>query len=184
MFSGFGSIFGIMPRRAESTDTRQAIRRHDPDQEHPQRKNNEKEKPPAPDAYDNASVSIESLEIFLENFLKSLQTGTDTKTTLENQQQIPASHPAESALTPSTTKASVAANAYQSTQEHIRHTDNAQTPPPASKQILENEEIRTIHQLLKDIALLKQNGVKVLVLEKDITFLAALVKSVRTALQS
>jgi hypothetical protein len=72
MFSNFGNIFITRPRHAESTDTRLGIRRHDPEQEGRKKKDGERENEAIFDTDDSATVTVEALRIFLENFLKSL----------------------------------------------------------------------------------------------------------------
>ena len=91
MFSTIGRIFSNQPpRQAENTDTRQDIQRHDPDFERRRKKRQSEKEEPFPE--DGATVSVEALRIFLENFLKSLSAqntfNTGSKPKIQNHPQL------------------------------------------------------------------------------------------------
>ncbi len=183
MFSNVGSIFTTKPREAESTDTRLGIRRHDPDQEQPKKKKKDDEETAFFNEGDEATVSIEALQIFLENFLRSLletagmpaapagdqaKQATSTKPT---HQQTMKSHDGEAAH---------AANAYQSTSFAVNKATHFDSAPIQNADLgLESHEVRMIYDLLADLKILAEKNVQTLHIERGNTFLQSLAAAVK-----
>lgn len=180
MFSALGSIFTTQPRHAESSDTRQDIRRHDP--EHERRK---KKKQFSQDDLlqntDGATISVEALQLFLQSFLQSLADQSKqqfqkhaAQTDLLNQEDQNSQK--------ASGRAAYAANAYQSmadTQQKkslLERTDMDidQTPPIA----LEASEVRKIHGLLEDLKILHTRNIEYIRIERGESFLQSLIDAV------
>lgn len=178
MFSTLGSIFTEKPRQAENTDTRQGIRRQDPDQEGRKKKRGHKEEPEFFGTEDDTSVSIDALRVFLVNFLKSLQKETETpnatmpetvqKDVLESgkpEQEKPRTGPLAQA-------AGVYAQTAQASEKQslsIKHNPEADIHDG-----LEATEVRTIHRLLDDLQELSDRNIEYLVIERSTSFLQSL----------
>ena len=56
--------------------------------------------------------------------------------------------------------------------------------PDVQKPALENEDVRSIHSLLRDIGVLQTRGIEYLTIERNETFLASLAAAATKALQS
>lgn len=182
MFSNFGNLFITRSRQAEHADTRLDIRRHDPDQEGRRKKDGEAKENSTFDTDDNATVTVEALRIFLENFLVTLQPqksdGGHKITAPQNHDPAPAQKPHTDG------QAAKAAGVYQHvaqkvdrTAPHITHTHD-ETPPPVE---LAAADIRAIHQLLADLKPLTERGIEYLVIERSDSFLGSLVAAVEKA---
>ena len=182
MFSTLGNIFSIKPRQAESTDTRLGIRRHEPEQEQGRKKQKADEGTEFFNTEDEATVSIEALKIFLENFLKSQQE--PEKTARPVSQAATAETPVQTSH--ASGEASQAANAYQATAQ----TNKKSAPPTASTEespqgpTLQAHEIRTIHTLLNDLSELSARNIEYLRIERSDSFLNSLVAAVEKTRQS
>lgn len=186
MFEKIMGMFSITgrPRETDPSDTRQDIRRHDPEQERKKQPRPEKEKLSF-DIGDSASVSVEALRLFLENFLRSLEKDASAKTAAK----IPAA-PAQPQQTPPPTppaqgRAARAASAYR----HVGNANRAtsildaagagdETAPAIS---LPASEVRTIHRLLEDLKILAAADVQQITVERGESFLQSLVNAVETA---
>ncbi len=187
MFSNFGNLFITRSRQAEHADTRLDIRRHDPDQEGRRKKDDAQKENSGFETDDNATVTVEALRIFLENFLVSLQPQKS-----DGGQKIvaPQNHAPESAARTHTDgEASRAAGVYQ----HVAQKVDRTTPPPAATHThddtpppveLAAADIRTIHQLLADLKPLTDRGIEYLVIERSDSFLGSLVAAVEKAKNS
>lgn len=181
MFSSFGNIFITRPREAESTDTRLGIRKHEPDQESRKKKDAKKEGGAAADD-DSATVTVEALSVFLQNFLKSLET---QKADGPSAQRVSdPSQKASSAQEPRQAdgETSRAVGVYQHVASRV---DRMSSPPVAEESqapsILGAADIRTIHKLLEDLKPLSERGVEYLVIERSESFLGSLVAAVAKA---
>ncbi len=184
MFSNaVGNIF--KPREAETTDTKLGIRRHDPDQEGRKKKKSEEDEPTLFSEEDDATVSIEALRVFLDNFLRSLDEAAGEAKTGGGEQQAahnqnvettgPQAHGGEAAQ---------AASAYQATAQATSqgsHFDSA--PTPGADTALESHEMRTIHTLLADLKALSERGVQNLRIERGESFLQSLSAATEKAKQ-
>lgn len=182
MFSTLGNIFSIKPRQAESTDARLGIRRHEPEQEQGRKKQKTEDSDTFFNAEDEATVSIEALRIFLENFLKSQQEPEKTATPASQAPaaEIPGQAPHISG------EASQAASAYQTTAQSNKKymPPVATTEESAQGPLLQAHEIRTIHVLLNDLADLSTKNIEYLRIERSDSFLNSLVAAVQKARQS
>lgn len=170
MFSSLGPLFKASFRQTEQTDTRQSIIREE--KEEGRRKKRE-ENPVKDDEFweDSTSVSVDALRTFLMNFLKG---ATLTDKIRENETPPPVRMPEE--RTPADTRTARALDAYQSMAEKTR----ASTPPPdmpapqSEVDLVTSEEIRLMHELIKDLEILSARGVETLKIEPAGSFLAAL----------
>lgn len=183
MFSALGQIILGRPREAESTDARLGIRRHDPDQERRRKKEGEADGPSAFDTDDSATVSVEALRLFLENFLASLQTGAveDAPQMASAEIEMPPA-PQRNAPRENSPVAGQAAQAASAYQSSARATEkNADAPSagamPAIK--LEAHEVRSIHSLLDDLTEISGHGVEFLTIGRSDTFLHSLEEAVQ-----
>lgn len=175
MFSNFGNLFITRSRQAEHADTRLDIRRHDPDQEGRRKKDDTQKENSGFETDDNATVTVEALRVFLENFLVSLQPQKS-----DGGQKIiaPQNHAPKSApRTHTDGEASRAAGVYQ----HVAQKVDRTAPPPVE---LAAADIRTIHQLLADLKPLTERGIEYLVIERSDSFLGSLVAAVEKAKNS
>ena len=182
MFSNIGKIAGRPTRHAEETDTRQHIQRHDPDQRRRSEDETEETKDPFTHE-DSAIVTISTLRLFLENFLKSLEPkpqetkAQDTKVATPSP-QVP---PAAADSPPKDNPAAQAAHAYQSASR-TRAASTHPTPQmneAEAKALLGAEDVRTIHTLIEDVKSLEQRGVEFLKIEKGESFLHSLSAAVK-----
>jgi len=183
MVSTFGNISLSTRRLAENADARLEIRRHDPDQQGNSRQKDEEDPKAAFDTYDNTVISIDSLRIFLENFLKSLyQKPEAVQNTAEISIETGIS---ESAGKPVSAQASRAAGLYQSAARTVR-TPVLSTPtaPTPAESGVGNDEIRTIHRLLGEIAILQARKIEYVTIERGETFLGSLAAAIAKAKQA
>ncbi|MCF8495982.1 MAG: hypothetical protein K9G62_04860 [Alphaproteobacteria bacterium] len=179
MFSALGNIFPELLRRVENVDTRLDIRRHDPDQEGRRGKDDHAPEDSS-EPEDRATMSLEALGLFLENFIKTLETKspsghTDSSSSMPESMAVPRA---------SSSRAARAAQAYQHAAEATAPSGSLESPvleesPPA----LESEEIRALYSILVDVKLLRERGVDVLTIERSDTFLNSLRSAVDKALE-
>lgn len=182
MFSNLANIAPNRPRHAEDADARLDIRRHDPEQEQGSKKGKDGEEKSTFDTYDNAVISIASLRVFLENFLQSLSApvkNADINLSAQGfngdeQNEEPAPRHIDA-------QASRAASIYQTGAKTAPRTP-VQIAAPDEEPLLENEDVRKIHGLLRDTAVLLSRGVDFLTIERDETFLDSLAAAVKKAL--
>lgn len=191
MFSALGSIFSIKPRQAEQTDTRQALQRHDPDYEQNRKK---KESSPDQDLNDDgASVSVEALRIFLENFVRNgaedeknhaAPAEEDTFPEPQDykiQQNMDLQEADRNETKPG--QAAMVASVYESTAQTKDNTTLFETTDQAQGPALDLQaaDIRTIHILIEDLKTLAQENIEYLHIERAETFLDSLVNAVHKA---
>ncbi len=194
MFSNLAQIVA-KPRHAENADTRHDIRRHDPEQE--QRSKKEKgERHSTFDTYDNAVVSVEALRMFLENFLQSLTSGSAGENVNLSAQGFNTGFNAginagndnpndnSGSETPRTVdaQASRAASVYQTGAKTAPRVRIPVGNAPAQGSLVDNEDVRRIHGLLRDTAVLQSRGIEYLTIEQRDTFLDSLAAAVAKAL--
>lgn len=84
MFSTVGSIFTKKPRHAEKTDTRQAIRRQEREQNRDSSASSEGESSLSFNEDDNAMVSIGALRLFLQNLIKAADPETENTLNIDD----------------------------------------------------------------------------------------------------
>ncbi|MCB1532249.1 MAG: hypothetical protein KDJ35_05200 [Alphaproteobacteria bacterium] len=186
MFYTLGKILSQTPRQAEQTDTRQEIRRHDPDQQ--RRKKGETEDEAELLALeDDTTVSITALRAFLQEFLKSLppeqregesqdgnQENMPEKDTPKMGHDFNKERPVNGAMAQATGAYKTAA---QSGHEDTKFKKGS-AQETAENLGLDGSEIRTIHTLINDLKALSAQGYEELVLERNATFLQSLVAAV------
>jgi hypothetical protein len=179
MFSNFGNIFITKPRHAETADTRLGIRHYEPDQE--RRKKDEKPEPVSVfDTDDSATVTIDALRAFLENFLKSM--------TAEKKDGGKFVAPAEPQPTQNSAPVNhdgAAARAVGVYQHVAQKVDRTATPEVhadvAATPLLKAADIRTIYKLIEDLKPLSDRGIEYLTIERSDSFLNSLVAAVAKA---
>jgi hypothetical protein len=202
MFSNIGNIFaGSEPRRTENTDTRQAIQRHDPDFERRRPKKDSQNHDHAEEE-DIATVSVESLHLFLDNLLRAqnapgMDEGLKTREgELLPENPSPQAEPNSAERSRHTPPIGPAAHAAQAYAQQAHHqgqsweeiSSHPHTPPPSGQEnapLLNTEQIRTIHTLLDDLRILSERKVAHIRIERGESFLdslaAAIVKAVETS---
>ena len=188
MVSTFGNISLTSRRLAENADARLDIRRQDPDQQGHSRQKEEEGPKAAFDTYDNTVISVDSLRVFLENFLKSLyQAPVNTQNIVEKQmddsEATVVATPIDKAIS---ARASKAASLYQTTARTGARTSVLETPaaPTPAEAGVGNDEIRMIHRLLGEIAILQARKIEYVTIERGDTFLTSLAAAVAKAKQS
>ena len=193
MFNALGNIFSIKPRQAEQTDTRQDIRRHDPDYENPRKKKEAEENQSFNE--DQATVSVEALKLFLENFVKNATDSGEQQQDSEQSDGITEQSPldfkiqTEMPLETGTKaplksgKAAHGAAAYAQMAEAnerrdilFETTDQAEGPPLE----LSATDIRSIYAIIEDLKILSEAHIEYLHIERASTFLESLENAVRT----
>ena len=197
MVTNLGNIQTPPSRHAENADARLDIRRHDPEQEQRKKDERDTDKGPVFDTYDNAIISLDSLRVFLLNFLSSLiEIAQKNNGTINIPAGDRALHSAEhadhghqeSVLPALPPQSARAASAYQNAARaapasRITAPDPAGTSQTQSE-TLDNEEIREIHALLADIDRLMAKGVASITIEQNETFVKSLAAAVTKALQN
>lgn len=186
MFSQLGPLFKTHLRQAEKSDARLEIRRDERNDQG--RKHDEPPQEEESSALweDSTTVSIEALKVFLSGFLTS-KTGTAPETSNRSLSQAETESLPQEPLHPVNTRTARAVKAYGSAAAQA-------SPPPAPPQMPENnsdrndldlselleaDELRTIHVLVTELDNLARNGVQTLTIEKADSFLKALVFAVQ-----
>lgn len=191
MFASIGQIFQTQPRQAEQSDTRQDIQRHDPEFERRKKKKHHEDEDLFPE--DGATVSVQALRVFLENFLKSLseeqQNIPGPNTQDENQAELDLgleappiskqSHP-ESQVQHVSGQAAYAANTYQhiasaGQKRSILEQTGVSGVPPIH---LDASEVRTIHAILDDLKIAEERNVEYIRIERSESFLGSIAAAV------
>lgn len=178
LFSQLGPLFKTQLRQAESADTRLEIRR-DEKQDQGRRQDAEKETGEADTLWtDTTTVSVDSLRAFLIGFLQNRGDATPD----EQADMAIINVPAPETLIPANTMAARAVKAYtainvlppapqpQATENKTENVDLVS--------LLKADEVRTMHQLIRELELLAHKGVQTLTIEKADTFLESLVLAV------
>jgi hypothetical protein len=181
MIFGTRNIFTTTPNRhAESTDTRQAIGRHEPDQ---QRRRTPREDEPGDlfDLDDEAYVSVESLRLFLENYKRTQDVQTVDAAT-ENKGRAGADTPMPIDQKPLTTApyAAQAAKAYESMAKAAKPEISADSAANqgAGASSAGGADFSTVDRLLADLDLLALAGVETLHIQRAVNFLVSLLNAV------
>lgn len=202
MFSNIGNIFlGSEPRRTESTDTRQAIQRHDPDFEKRRSKKESRNHEHAEEE-DTATVSVESLHLFLDDFLRAQNAPLapengperasegDEKTAASEQSEPAQGQKAPEHHSPPNGPAAHAAQAYARQAHHQGQSwEESRRQPPSSPDhehvpLLNAEQIRTIHALLDDLRILSERKILYIRIERGESFLDSLVIAITKAVEA
>ncbi|NCO03775.1 MAG: hypothetical protein GW903_06255 [Alphaproteobacteria bacterium] len=176
MFSNLGPLFKTVFRQAESTDTRQAIRREEKEQGRGNKEAQEDTHISVNLWEDNTSVSVTSLQAFLIDFLKD-KTFSD-KADISNQ-MAPFQTQQQK---PQNTFVARATNAYQTMAEQTQKPPRApQIEEISTADLVESEEVRKIYTLIEDLELLSRKGIDSLYIEKAESFVESLRQAVRVA---
>ena len=179
MFSNFGNINPIKARQAENADARFGLRRHDPDERRP-KKDDDADSPLHFDEDDSATVSVEALQMFLQNFLKSAtESSREAAKPAEGKPNFARPNIPQQPRRPVSGVAAQAMSAYQHSAQtarggalEIHESDKAQSV--AESLGLSSGEIRTIETLLVDLKALTQRGIGHVRIERGETFLDSL----------
>lgn len=163
----------VSHRRAEESDTKQEIRRHDPDQ-HRRKKDDDENAEPLDIFDDLADVSIPALRGFLQTLLAKIETAKNVGNTGHNHYEDHHAH-----RTPANPKAAAAMAAYQT------RAATSATPPPAPPPI-ENAPVSVLDaatlnldraellSILRDLDTLESRGVTGIPIERGDGFLASI----------
>ena len=183
MFTQLGQIFAPQPpRQAQASDTRQEIRRHDPDQE----RRHKKKGAAAEDEInleDSTSVSISALRSFLEGFLKNLEQ-TAAPEQLGQPPENAQSHEIRKEFAshkPVSDKMARGISAYQNASKTTKPMKTQETIQTAERLGLHASDIRIIHELISDLKILEQAGQETITIERSESFLSSLVSAVSKA---
>ena len=194
MFSELGQIFTMQPRLAEGTDTRQALQRHDPDQQR-RRQNKREQGDNTLDDFSDTVVSVQALKIFLEKYIQG-QNAQSTANTQHNHkrrasdiQNTPQTQPELDLGTKQNNMQSAhaarAAAIYQSTDQSqqrkdvlLETTDQGQGP----EFDLSAADIRSVHIMMEKIDRLIAYKVEYLRIQRRETFIDSLMETIDQAL--
>jgi hypothetical protein len=185
MFSDL--VFTPVPRQTEEIDARMAIRRQEPDYERPKRGRKESARDEHSGSYDMATVSVEALQAFLENFVEA----QEKKAAIAEEAPLihaplppseQAMQPQESSAKPHDTAAAKAAGLYRSSARRVPSAAASEGLPIRNTQSphmdIGPEDIRTIHSLLTDLKDLSARGVQFLTIMQEESFLQSLTGAV------
>ena len=143
MFNNIGPFISKIDRKTEQSDTHQNVLRQNPDE---QRRKKQDKRAPETEQADLASVSIDSLYLFLQSALPEDKTNAFET----------AAHKAPD-LKPQDSRTSKAMDAYQKRA-------GQEAPPPRHEQRaskdLSPQEINTIQNLMAELKSLKQKGMQ------------------------
>lgn len=181
MFSQLGPLFKTVFRKAEQSDARLEIRREE--KEHHKKKEDETQETPGDEDLwgDITTVSLQALRTFLVDFLKSKGdelTEEEINTPSVFSPLTPSTPPPADALNARAHKAYAAMSAYAAP---VPGPGTAPENKPETKNLsdlLAVDELRTMHILIRELDGLAAKGVQTLTIEKDETFLKALVQAV------
>lgn len=185
MLYNLGNILSPKARQAEKTDTRQAIRRQEPDER--RRKSGEREEEQELFSTEDGTIlSIPALRAFLEDFLKSLpEEKTEEQAARDKQEALhkdalKVGHDFNKKR-PQTGDMAHAMGAYQSAAKSGREDasfSKGNTAQTAENLGLHASEVRSIHTLLEDLKILSKQGIEDLTIERSTSFLQSLINAV------
>jgi len=179
-----GPINTQTPRRAEDTDTRQGIQRHDP--EFHRKKKDDKEEGGFTDPYEDLTdVSVPALRNFLSGLLdrmgavpSSVAASTQADSATHNEQRAPANPKAAAAMAAYQTGAVRGTSAQtHATPSYTRSLEPAPAqdePPSALDQAAAGLQRSDVLELIRDLDRLQAQGVAAITLEKGEGFLASI----------
>lgn len=181
MFSQLGPLFKTVFRKAEQSDARFEIRR----EEKEQHRKNEDETQETPDDIDlwadSTSVSIQALRSFLIDFLKSKGDDVPEEQIGLSQNAVPlpyTTHVLENPVAQKALKAYATMSSYG--QAPVSSAPQESVSQNLSD-LLAVDELRTMHVLIAELDILSGKGIQTLIIEKDESFLKALVMAVQKA---
>lgn len=180
MFSNLGPLFKSTFRKAEQTDTRQAIQREDKKQNR-KRKEKEEDHRISIDLWeDKSSVSVEALQSFLITFIKGEtyipSSRSDNESSTTEDKDTPAITKPPDRKKPQTTKQHRAISAYESMNDRI---DPSPILPKeqthiADADLIESKEARAIYKLIEDLDLLQEHGIMEIFIDPSDNFVDSL----------
>ena len=172
MFIHVDPLFKVLTRHAESTDTREDIKRKDPDQERGKQKNKHEEHQNSALWDDETDVSIEALTSFLQNLLGNKNHIFNNNAEPEKTEKLNA---------PENAPASYAINAYQKRSGESKKIIHISEPSSNSESdvTLSEKDIPLVEALLDDLVELKKRNVEYLIISRQGTFF----NSVKDAIQ-
>lgn len=136
---------------------------------------------------DEASVSVESLKVFVDNLLRAHESRTERETALMGQalqETLIKTSPKANSAMPS----AIAAKAYASASRTARRVPAMETavvnpaPQPAGAARLSASEKAEITKIQENLAQLMERGVETLAIQRGETFLGSLLQSSENAL--
>ncbi len=184
MFSDMDKVTQKIPSpatpRAGKIDTREEIRRHDPDQERKKGAHKGFAKEQGLFGDDQTEVSVASLDAFLPMLLKnySAQDIEEREVAFEKEPVDPTSPNAVAAgAYARMSKYSPMKNLKEKAQKAKEEHQKSENPT------LSKEEVQTIYRLQADVVKLRQKGVETIYINKAGTFLKSLQNAIEDALQ-
>lgn len=190
MLSRIDPLFKSLFRRAEQTDTRQAIRREETTAHRRKKEDEEKRQAMADAVTDESEVSIKSLISFLYDLLRqdtqsaqeqSFSSMAENMTEPEMETDAPHSEWENSPSTP----ASQAASAYQTTATKIEapnYSEGNSISPEDSAHIvaLDSKDRKTLEGFVTELSQLDAQGVETLNISRAGTFFESLREAIDT----
>ncbi len=193
MFNGITNIFKPGPLKTEKTDARLEIKRPEPEYE---KRKGGKRKKTAQEIFgeDGATVSVDALHVFLENFLESQNVNADDAFAAAS--AMPPSAPASDTLDISSAAqapkepparrdgaAAYAAHTYQTMSQNMEEKSRTHILANASLEdgpeiSLSPSDVRIIYNLLKDLKKLEGRDIHYLHIERGDDFLQSIVDAV------
>lgn len=182
VYSHLDPVFKPIMRHAESTDTRQAIRRHDSDEENRRRKREEHGDEGDDLWTDRTVVSVIALKAFLEDLLYG-ENRIQTEKTPDSSN--PEDHSSSQAQQTQSVSAK-AAGAYQQTYQatHVAPPPGATTPPQRDKDAkpqskLSERETAICEKLIGDLDHIAERQVAELTISKGKNMLQSILEAVK-----
>ena len=167
-------------RKTESTDTRQAIQRHDPD--HFKKKKDKEEEGGFKDPYEDlTNVSINALITFLEGLIDKIQPEHGRIKSDFAQPNQPQNRP------PASPRAAAAMNAYQTRAADVptrsdhtppHHTDN-DTPMTVLDTAIAELDPDMLKSAIRELRMLNARGIHEIGLERGDGFLESILLSIK-----
>ncbi len=181
MLSQLGPLFKTTFRQAEENDTRQKIPHEERD--NPSR-GNQKDKREEPSDFweDNTSVSVEALRTFLINFTKTSPEAINANITspLNEEEDIQLSTRPHEPKRPTNTQNAKAVRAYQATAEQSQKTpERHDTLSKSDIEKIESKELRDIYQLIYDLEILQNKGIREIEILRAESFVESLKNAVK-----
>lgn len=181
LFSQLGPLFKTVFRKAEQSDARFEIRREEKEQ-HRKKEDETQETPDDIDLWaDSTSVSIQALRSFLIDFLKSKGDDVPEEQIGLSQNAVPlpyTTHVLENPVAQKALKAYATMSSYG--QAPVSSAPQESVSQNLSD-LLAVDELRTMHVLIAELDILSGKGIQTLIIEKDESFLKALVMAVQKA---
>ena len=186
MFSDVNKVTEKLPiasdKRAYQSDTREEIRRHDPDQE--QRKKGRRfAEEQAMFGDDRTEISLNSLEAFLPMLLKNYAAQPQREAfSVDDARQFDQAIPSARAAGAYARMAEYA-NPVGVLREKVKESTARQDKDiPNDNPTLSKEEVKIIHQLQKDVKTLRTKGIETLSINKSGSILEGLQAAIQDAL--